>query len=202
MSGLTIGGLVPFTTVDLPGRVAAVLFCQGCPWRCRYCHNRHLQSAAGPAPLDWAAILRWLEPRRGFLEGVVFSGGEPTAQPGLRQAMVEVKAMGFLVGLHSAGCHPAALKAVLPLVDWIGLDIKAPRKAYPRITGVADSGAAAWECLDLVLKASVPYEIRTTCHPDLLSGEDLETLEQELAIAGARNWVHQPFRAEGSIMGA
>jgi pyruvate formate lyase activating enzyme len=197
MTGLRVGGLAPFSTVDLPGRTAAVVFCLGCPWRCRYCHNAHLRGERAEPPLDWGGILRWLEPRQGFLEAVVFSGGEPLVQPALPQAVAEVKAMGFAVGLHTGGSSPDTLRRLLPLIDWIGLDIKAPRAAYDRITGVAGSGRAAWEALGFALGSSVPYEIRTTCHPDLLTESDLGTLARELAGAGAMNWVLQPFRPQG-----
>ena len=197
MTDLRIGGRVPFSTVDMPGRNAAVLFCQGCPWRCRYCHNAHLRPFHGAGLLPWRELLDWLEPRRGFLDAVVFSGGEPLAQPGLGAAMGEVKAMGFAVGLHTGGSHPPALEKVLPLLDWIGLDLKAPRHAYDRITGSPGSGKAAWAALAILLQAGIPCEIRTTCHPDLLSEADLEVLAAELGRAGAMTWVLQAFRTQG-----
>lgn len=197
MTGLRIGGLVPFTTVDMPGRAAAVVFCQGCPWRCRYCHNAHLRDLRADLPPAWDRFLRWLEPRQGFLDAIVFSGGEPTLQPDLPAAMGDVKAMGFQVGLHTGGFHSGALRQVLPLLDWIGLDIKAPRQAYDRITGVDQSGQAAWASLEQVLGSGVPYEIRTTYHPDLLTEPELRALAAELASAGARHWVLQPFRSIG-----
>jgi pyruvate formate lyase activating enzyme len=95
--------------------------------------------------------------------------------------------MGFGVGLHTGGFNPGLLRQLLPLLDWIGLDIKAPRHAYARITGVPRSGEAAWESLDLTLGSSVPYEVRTTYHPDLLTESDLRTLARELAGSDARN---------------
>ena len=197
MTGLSIGGLAPFSTVDMPGWNAAVLFCQGCPWRCRYCHNAHLRAPLGAAGPVWEDLLGWLEARRGFLDAVVFSGGEPLLQPGLPGAMAQVKAMGFAVGLHTGGCDPRALRDVLPLLAWIGLDLKAPRHAYDRITGVPGSGEAAWEALAITLRSGVPCELRTTWHPDLLSQADLTLLAGALAGAGARQWVIQAFRAQG-----
>ena len=86
-AGLRIGGVTPFSTTDWPGRLAAVLFLQGCPWRCGYCHNPHLQPAIGPVARDYPSTLAWLEGRRGLLDAVVFSGGEPTAQAALGPAM-------------------------------------------------------------------------------------------------------------------
>ena len=79
---LRIGGLTPLSTTDYPGQLAAAVFCQGCPWRCGYCHNPHLIPATVKQGIDWVEVMRFLERRRGLLDAVVFSGGEPTLQPG------------------------------------------------------------------------------------------------------------------------
>jgi pyruvate formate lyase activating enzyme len=163
--GPRVGGLAPLTTIDFPGRLAAVVFFQGCPWRCVYCHNPHLIPANAPPALAWEDALAFLERRRGLLDGVVFSGGEPTLQAALPEAMREVRALGFQVALHTAGMYPERLAAVLPLVDWVGLDIKAPRAAYPRITGAPCAGDAVFESLSLILAAGVEHELRCTWPP-------------------------------------
>ena len=111
---LRIGGLLPMTTLDYPDHLSCVLFCQGCAWRCRYCHNPELIAARGKTPHDWRSVLRFLQQRQGLLDAVVFSGGEATLQPALPEAMQAVRALGFKVGLHSAGIKPAALARVLP----------------------------------------------------------------------------------------
>lgn len=197
MSSLRVGGFTPFTTTDYPGLLSAVVFCQGCPWQCAYCHNPHLLPADTPASHAWPDILAFLEKRRGLLDAVVFSGGEPTLQSGLAQAMHEVKAMGFRIGLHSAGMYPDRLARVLPLVDWIGLDVKAPIAAYPRLTGVPGSGERVAESLGLVLNAQVAYELRCTWHPELLSAAELKTLADELLALGADRLVVQECRVSG-----
>ncbi|PIX96649.1 MAG: anaerobic ribonucleoside-triphosphate reductase activating protein [Hydrogenophilales bacterium CG_4_10_14_3_um_filter_63_21] len=194
---LRIGGFTPFTTTDYPGRLAAVVFCQGCPWRCAYCHNPHLLPADGPESHAWPDILRFLEGRRGLLDAVVFSGGEPTLQGGLADTMREAKAMGFLIGLHSAGMYPQRLARVLPLVDWIGLDVKAPSDAYPRITGTPGSGEAVFESLRLIVEAGVDHELRCTWHPAWLSAADLLALSDEIRNAGADRLVIQEHRPAG-----
>lgn len=191
---LRIGGFTPFTATDYPGLLAAVVFCQGCPWRCTYCHNPHLLPAEGPENHDWSDILSLLRRRRGLLDAVVFSGGEPTSQGGLAIAMQTVKEMGFKIGLHSAGMYPDRLTRVLPLLDWIGLDIKAPLSSYPRITGIPDSGAAVMTSLGLVLESGIEYELRCTWHPDLLTTVDMETLADELLALGADRLVVQECR--------
>jgi pyruvate formate lyase activating enzyme len=164
-SGLAVGGLVPFTTIDFPGRLAAVVFCQGCPWRCTYCHNPHLLPP-GPGGRSWRDVLAWLETRRGLLDGVVFSGGEPLLQRALPVALTEVRALGFATALHTAGIYPQRLAAVLPLLDWVGFDAKAPFAEYAHIVG-SDSGASARAALDLLLASGVEHEIRLTVPPEL-----------------------------------
>ena len=198
---LRIGGFTPFTTTDYPGRLAAVVFCQGCPWRCAYCHNPHLLPADGPESHAWGDILAFLQTRRGLLDAVVFSGGEPTLQSGLADAMREVKALGFAIGLHSGGMYPRRLAPLLPLVDWIGLDVKAPRAAYARVTGAPADGEAVYASLRLILAAGVDHELRCTWHPDLLSAAELEILGEELRAAGADRLVLQEARARGHAEG-
>ena len=195
---LRVGGLVPFTTTDFPGKLAAVVFCQGCPWRCRYCHNPHLLPPRGVRPeLEWAGVLEWLDTRRGLLDAVVFSGGEATAQEAVVAAMEAVRARGFAVGLHTAGIYPRRLERLLRLVDWIGLDIKAPAADYAPVTGVALSGAPAFASLELLLRHPVPFEVRTTVHAKLTPAALLRALAAELAARGVQRWMLQPFRATG-----
>jgi pyruvate formate lyase activating enzyme len=191
---LQIGGFVPFTTVDFPARLSAVIFCQGCTWRCGYCHNPHLQ-AFGAGTWSWEEILRLLGRRKSFLEAVVFSGGEPTAQAALPDAIREVRALGYEVGLHTAGIFPERLAAILPLVHWVGLDIKAPFDArHDRLTGRSGSFAAPAESLRLLLASGVPHELRTTVDPDFLGPDDIAEMAGALDAFGAAPAKLQPFR--------
>ncbi len=194
---LRVGGLTPLSTTDWPGMLVAVVFCQGCPWHCGYCHNPHLIPARSDQEIPWDAVLDFLRRRQGLLDGVVFSGGEPTAQAGLADAMRAVRGLAFKVGLHTGGAYPRRLADVLPLVDWVGLDAKAPYADYARITGVAGSGDAARQSLDLVLASGVAHEIRTTVHPALLADAEVVELARALAERGAQTVVLQPFRTQG-----
>lgn len=194
---LHIGGFTPLSSTDWPGMLSAVVFCQGCSWRCRYCHNPELIPTQSTHETRWEAILEFLKRRRGLLDAVVFSGGEPSLQAGLRDAMREVRELGFKIGLHTAGIYPKQLKEILPLVDWVGLDVKAPFADYARITGVPGSGERAQACLDLVLQSGVEHEIRTTVHPALLSDKEVEAITRDLACCGVEHHVLQPFRSQG-----
>jgi len=189
-----LGGMVPLTTVDYPDHLACVLFCQGCAWRCHYCHNPELLGPVAVAPLPWSQVLEFLHRRRGLLQAVVFSGGEATLQPGLAQAMQQVRKLGFKVGLHSAGIKPSALARVLPLCDWVGLDIKAPRGRADAITQIIGSDAAGWDSMNLLLASGVPCEIRTTVNWSLLCAADVLQLARQLRQAGVSNFSLQLAR--------
>jgi pyruvate formate lyase activating enzyme len=175
-----------------------VVYCQGCPWRCGYCHNPHLLPGRGTADIAWSEVLAFLQRRRGLLDAVVFSGGEPTAQPWLAAAMRDAKALGYRIGLHSAGIYPRRFAEVLPLADWVGFDAKAPfDAAYERITGVRASGEVALESAKALLASGVDCEFRTTWHPGFLSSAELERLTRTLADLGVCRYVLQEFRASG-----
>ncbi len=178
-AALRIGGLQRFTSIDYPGALAAVVFVQGCAWRCVYCHNPQLQGRQ-PAPgiPHWAEVHDWLRTRRGLLDAVVFSGGEPTLDPALPAALDAVRALGFRT------------------LDWVGLDIKAPLHdggaQHDRITGVHGAAGAVARSLALLLQSGMAVQLRTTVHPQWISAEELQTLRQELARGGAPDTVVQP----------
>lgn len=187
-----LGGVTPFSSVDWPGRLSAVVFVQGCPWRCAYCHNPHLQPTAGR--LSWPGVAGWLAQRRGLLDAVVFSGGEPLLAGALPQWLAQVRAMGFQTGLHTAGIYPERLRGALSQLDWVGLDIKTLPDRYERLTGVAGSASQAWASLDILLASQVAMECRTTWHPGWLAPEALLELAQALAGRGVRRYAVQQAR--------
>lgn len=211
---MRIGGFVPLSSCDWPGELVATVFCQGCPWDCAYCHNAHLRDA-GDAPrntesdaaggftadvtgsMPWQAVLDFMRSRVGLLDGLVFSGGEPTLQRDLAAAMQQARTLGFRVGLHTAGPYPDRLADVLPLVDWVGFDVKAPFPDYARVTGVPRSGDRARDSLLHVLASGVAYEVRTTVHPALLDETTLHRLADGLADMGVQHYALQAFQAAG-----
>lgn len=196
-SSLKIGGFTPFSAADYPRKLAAVVFVQGCPWRCAYCHNPHLQERGTATVLTWEAIRAFLSRRTGLIDAVVFSGGEATMDPALALAIGEIRELGFQVGLHTACIYPKQLERVLPLLDWIGFDIKAPLADYAAITGVQGSGRSVYQCAEMILASGVDYECRTTVHSSLLSEQQIMTLAQELSEIGVQRYVLQKFRSQG-----
>ena len=184
MSQLAVAGLQPFSSVDFPGRLAAVVFLQGCPWRCGYCHNPGLQPRGRGEGPRWPELRDWLARRLGRLDGVVFSGGEPTLDPALPAVLDELRAMGYALGLHTAGLAPRCLGGLLPRLDWVGLDIKAAlgdASLHDRITGRRASTRAVRDSLALLRASGVDFECRSTVHPAWFSDADLLRLVRELA---------------------
>ncbi|MNR89031.1 Pyruvate formate-lyase-activating enzyme [compost metagenome] len=194
---LTVGGLSPLSTCDWPGELVATVFCQGCPLSCRYCHNPDLIPPGLGAGPGFGEVLGFLDARRGLLDGVVFSGGEPTLQRALPEAIYAVRERGFRVGLHTAGPYPDRLARLLPQLDWIGFDVKAPFADYARITGVPGSGERARRSLIEVARSGVAFEVRTTVHPLLTGPDDLARLDADLAALGIAPSRRQAFRPVG-----
>jgi pyruvate formate lyase activating enzyme len=191
---LRIGGFQKLTLVDFPGKVAATVFTQGCNFRCGYCHNPELvlpqffQTPLAPGP-----VLDYLNDRRGKLEGVVITGGEPTLQKGLVNFIARIKKMGFAVKLDTNGSHPEVLSSLigLNLLDYIAMDIKSSLKKYSQVTGVACDTAKIRESIDLIVKSGVPYQLRTTLVKEFCSREDLCDIRP--LIKKADIYLLQPF---------
>ena len=201
LSDICVAGITPFTTIDFPGRLAGVFYLQGCSWRCRYCYNSEfwplpdlqagMPSSGQTIPLE--KILHFLDSRKGHLDGIVFSGGEPTIHEHLPAWMKAVKDMGFEIGLHTGGMIPERLEQVLPFCNWVGLDIKAPFHLYEKVTLVAGSGDKVRQSVEFVLASGVAYEFRTTFHPAVLSEGDVLGMARELAKKGCKRYALQMF---------
>lgn len=191
-----IGGFEPFSTVDYPDCIAAVVFAQGCPLRCFYCHNPDLLPAAAPPRYRWKEIDELLIGRRGLLDAVVFSGGEPLAQGALIPAMVRVKDLGFKVGLHTSGVYPARFAEALALADWVGLDVKTGFDDYETVTGIKASGARVQASLKLLISSGVDYEVRTTVSSRAHARGSLLALARALKRVGVRRYVLQEERTD------
>lgn len=194
---LLVAGITPFTTIDWPRKLACVAFLAGCPWDCPYCQNPQLRLAAAASQTE-EDLFAFLEKRRGLLDGVVFSGGEPLAQSAIVDAAQTVRELGFAVGLHTCGAYPSRLRVLLPQLDWVGLDIKTPWHAYDRITRREGSGERARESLEILLASGIDFETRTTWHPALLSPADIEAIGRDLAAKGVRSWAIQAYRSQGT----
>ena len=180
---MKIGGLIKFTLIDYPGHVAAVVFTQGCNFRCRYCHNPELvypHLLQESMPKD--DVLSFLRKRKGTLEGVVITGGEPTVHLGLIDFMAEMKALGYKIKLDTNGTKPEVLQEAIErqLVDFVAMDLKAPLEKYSLITGVEFDPKIIQKSMDMIVASGLPYEFRTTYDKEVLTDEDIQAISDSV----------------------
>jgi pyruvate formate lyase activating enzyme len=187
-----LGGLQKFSLVDYPGKTCAILFTRGCNFRCPYCHNPELVRPEQYAPeIPLESVLDFLQQRRGLLEAVTLTGGEPTLQADLPVVARAIKEMGFALKLDTNGSHPHVLRKLIEagLVDYVAMDVKAPFSKYARVCGADVIVEPIWESIALLLQARVESEFRTTVERALLDEEDL--LEIGEMIHGAEKYYLQ-----------
>ena len=194
---MNVAAWQPVSLLDYPDRIAATLFTPGCTLRCPFCHNPDLvipDLVEQVRPLDSDALLARLGERVGFLDGVVITGGEPTLQADLAAFVARVKKLGFLVKLDTNGTRPAVLEDLLKrgLVDFVAMDIKAPRARYAEFCGVPVDLRVIETSIARLRAASIDVEFRTTVAPGL-HAEDL--LEAAAWIDGADAYWLQAFRS-------
>ncbi len=202
MLKLSIGGITPFSTIDYPNRLSAVFFFQGCPFRCPYCHNSEFQEVKrGDYPFEEFAS--FLEERNGFLDAVVFSGGEPLLFPKEVETMSRfAKEQGYLTGLHTTGYNPENLKRLLEenLIDWVGIDLKSHREFYPEASGVEKNFfPQVVQSMELLKKHKIDFEVRTTVYEKIANEESLKKLFNEYKILEIEQPVIQIFSEKGFV---
>lgn len=191
---MQFGGLNPFTLIDYPGKTAAIAYTVGCNFRCPYCHNPELVDERPEEIISEASALSFLETRRGLLDALVITGGEPTLHgEKLLTFMAKVKRLGFLIKLDTNGTDPEFLKKVIGgcLVDYIAMDVKGPLEKYHCIAARPVDVVNVRRSIALVKRGFVPYEFRTTVVKALLTPEDLEVIAKQLE--GAEKYYLQKF---------
>ena len=194
---LAIAGLVPLSTVDWPGKLAAAVFLQGCPLACPYCQNEAILDPKVPGAVPWSQVEALLARRAGLLDGVVLTGGEALRQAGVVDAARRVREMGFGVGLHTAGAYPRALAKTLPYTDWVGIDVKAMPDDYAAATGFG-AGAKAWQSLDAVLEASAERACPALAAEAADTDGMVERADRTVEPAGA-DYVAEPAGADRTV---
>ena len=192
---MKIGGLQKLSLIDYPEKISAVIFTQGCNFRCPYCHNPQLVDVKLYQPcLEEKDIFRFLENRRGRLDAVVITGGEPSLQEDLIPFIMDIRKLGFAVKLDTNGSRPRVLERLLRdgLVDFIAMDVKAPLEKYPDVVRAPLDKDDLRESIRLVIGAKIPHEFRTTAAASLLRPEDILTIARE--IDGAKRYALQRFQ--------
>jgi pyruvate formate lyase activating enzyme len=192
---MNIGGLQKLSFIDYPDRLAAVVFTQGCNWRCPWCHNPGLLNPAtaqpGPGAND---VLTFLESRKGRVDAVVITGGEPTLQPDLGDFITALRKLGYPVKLDTNGSRPEVLKDLLEkqLLDFIAMDLKAPPAKCNAAIGTAFAFPTLQRSIDLIGQSGLPHHFRTTVVPGLHEEADAAVLAA--LIPPASPWIIQAFR--------
>ena len=197
---MKIHGLQKMTLLDYPGRVACTVFLGGCDFRCPFCHNYELVDGSAPALMEDGALFKFLEKRRGLLDGVAVTGGEPCLRPDLPELLSRIKALGYDVKLDTNGAHPGLLRALIDqkLVDYVAMDIKNSPEKYARTVGLESLDLApVRQSVELLLSGVVDYEFRTTVVDELHEEKDFEAIGPW--IAGARRYFLQAFTDRESV---
>lgn len=191
---MIFGGFTPLTLIDFPAKTAAMVYTIGCNFRCPYCHNPELVDETVEKTYSEEYVVSFLESRRGLLDGLVITGGEPTMHgDALMSFMERVKALGFAIKLDTNGTNPSFIEEVARknLVDYVAMDVKAPLVTYHQVVGRPVNTDAIKASITALQRGSTDYEFRTTVIKALLSPRDLEEIARE--ITGARRYYLQKF---------
>lgn len=201
---MKIHGLQKMTLLDFPGRVACTVFLGGCDFRCPFCHNFELADGSAKPVMDEEELLAFLEKRRGLLDGVAITGGEPCLHAGLPALMERIRALGFAVKLDTNGTLPGRLAPLLSegLVDYAAMDVKNTPEKYAATVGLPRFDIAPIrESMALLRGSGIPYEYRTTLVREFHTEADIAALAAWLRDEGAKRYFLQAFRDSGELIG-
>ncbi|MFH1233082.1 MAG: anaerobic ribonucleoside-triphosphate reductase activating protein [Patescibacteria group bacterium] len=206
-----IGGLQKFSLLDYPEKISAIIFTQGCNFRCQFCYNPMLvlpiHSKGGnfkyqkDHPLyNEGDLFVFLKSRVGKLDAVVITGGEPTIHKDLIDFIVKIKKLGFLIKLDTNGTHPEVVKKLIDqkLLDYIAMDIKAPKEKYQKVVGLRVDWEKIKKSIKIITSSNLPYEFRTTVAPELFSQSDISSIGK--LIKGADKWYLRKFKSNMDLI--
>jgi pyruvate formate lyase activating enzyme len=206
---IEIGGIQKTTLIDYPGQVAATVFLIGCNFRCPWCYSKELvlpEEIKKQPRLSEKEFFDFLKEKKRLLEGVVVCGGEPTTQKDLPEFFKKIKGLGYLIKLDTNGSNPEMLRRLIEekLVDYVALDVKAPKEKYGEVIGVKVDASKIQKSIDILKEGKVDYEFRTTVVPNLHSKEDILKIAKWIGGDSASSlrqgkYYLQDFRAEKTI---
>lgn len=197
---MRIHGLQKMTLLDYPGKVACTVFLGGCDFCCPFCHNSEILDAGAPAEMDDAALLAFLEKRKGLLDGVAITGGEPLLRSDIFEFLSKVHALGYPVKLDTNGNHPKKLKELVStgLVEYVAMDVKNSPARYAETVGLASFDmTGVRESIDFLLGGTVDYEFRTTVVQELHDEQSFEEIGK--LIRGAKRYFLQSFTDRDTV---
>ncbi len=196
---MKIGGFQKTSLLDYPDRISAIVWTVGCNFKCPFCYNKNLVDGnVELIPED--EILSFLKKRKGMLEALSISGGEPFLQKDIADFTAKVKKLGYLVKIDTNGMYPEKLKELIDnkLVDYIAMDVKAPKDKYNTLAGVKVDISNIEKSIDIIKKSAPDYEFKTTFVPDLLKKEDIIKIAKWLE--GSETYFLQQFKANTPLI--
>jgi pyruvate formate lyase activating enzyme len=199
---MDINGIQKLTLLDYPGQCACTVFLAGCNLRCPFCHNASLVLGGAPTAMTEGEFLAFLKKRKGLLDGVCVTGGEPTLRPDLPDFIRKIKAMGYLVKLDTNGSNPKMLRRLIDekQIDYVAMDIKSSPERYAQTCGGIDILSALEESLAILKENNVEYELRTTLCKPFHDEKALEAMGKWLS--GTKNYYLQNFVDSGDLIGS
>ena len=203
---MKISGLQKMTLLDYPGKIACTVFLGGCNFRCPYCHNSEILDGNAPELMSEKELLAFLSSRKGLLDAVCISGGEPTLQPELPDLLAQIKAMGFLTKLDTNGSRPEVLKELVSrqLLDYVAMDIKNSPDRYAQTIGVPWKQEKIEESIRFLTEEHVDYEFRTTVIAQLHDFQSMKKMGSWVSMLAenkkVKRWFVQPFADRETVM--
>ncbi len=212
---MIIGGLQKFSLLDYPDHIAAIIFTQGCNFRCQFCYNPMLvkpgytggkvsnrpsagdgQGQKGHPLITEDDLFAFLDKRKGKLNAIVITGGEPTLHKDLPEFIIKIRKLGYKIKLDTNGTNSQMLKDLIGrrLIDYIAMDMKGPLDKYEKVIGVKTDLMKIKESITIIMKSGLPYEFRTTVVPDLIGFKDIASIGK--LIKGASKWYLQIFKSD------
>lgn len=196
---MKISGLQKLTLLDFPGKTAATVFLAGCNMRCPFCHNSRLVEGHDFEEISEEELFRYLEKRAGLLDGVCVTGGEPLLREELRDFLIKIRSLGYLVKLDTNGSLPERLESVLDVVDYVAMDIKNTPEKYPQTVGIDSFDVSPiLRSVELLKKSGVEHEFRTTLVKELHTPDDVEKIAKWLG--DGEKYFLQKFVDSGEIL--
>lgn len=197
---MRISGIQKLTLLDYPGKTACIIFCYGCNFLCPFCHNALLVTEKAESFISEEEIFSFLKKRRGILDGVCVTGGEPTLQKDLKEFLGKIKALGYSVKLDTNGYKPEVLKEIIDegLCDYVAMDIKNTPTKYALTVGREIDRDRIKKSIAVLREGKVPCEFRTTVVKDFHTKEDIKEIAE--LLKGEIPWYLQQFKDSGQLI--
>ena len=197
---MLIKGFQKLSLIEYPGKLSAIIWTGGCNFRCPFCYNRDIVLNYNKMKtIPEKEVIDFMLTRKGLLDAIAITGGEPTLQKDLPEFAQKIKDMGFLVMVETNGSNPGMIKELIDkkLVDYIAMDIKAPLKKYNKVCGKKVNKKNIQKSIDIIRKSGVKYEFRTTVIPKFFKEDDAKAIGKWLK--GSKRYYLQQFVTENTV---